>query len=297
MPPGGCGSCRPAPMTALPPAMSWSSPAPGAYTRQLRFGEWISEPVTPLFESWLLTILEERLHAQLQAWTGQAAPRPRHVVVNGWYFYSLNWLSPRASIRNIPSYLAHVIREPRRVAAMFPPSVRHGIALFEREWRTELQPRYRARVAEAAAAVDDAPIAALPALVDELAALAGEYFASLAALAGAAYKMEMNLGQAYRRAPRAEPGGSHLPLLAGFEVPLPRACGAVSLDWWFPAIAVSASAAPDRSGHERVVASGVAPRRRRRPRWPRRRNAFGHSDSCSPRPNGSSRSARSRSRS
>ena len=43
--------------------VSWASPAPGAYTRQLRLGEWIGEPVTPLFESWLLTAMEERMHA------------------------------------------------------------------------------------------------------------------------------------------------------------------------------------------------------------------------------------------
>ena len=42
-------------MTRRQSEVSWNAPAPGAYTRQLRFGEWISEPVTPLFESWLLT--------------------------------------------------------------------------------------------------------------------------------------------------------------------------------------------------------------------------------------------------
>ena len=30
------------PMTALPPDVSWESPAPGAYTRMLRMGEWIA---------------------------------------------------------------------------------------------------------------------------------------------------------------------------------------------------------------------------------------------------------------
>jgi pyruvate,water dikinase len=51
------------PMTALPPDVSWDAPAPGFHTRTYRFGEWISEPVTPLFESWLLTAMEERTHA------------------------------------------------------------------------------------------------------------------------------------------------------------------------------------------------------------------------------------------
>ena len=88
----------------LAPEVSWVAPAPGAFTRQLRFGEWISEPVTPLFESWLLSRMEDSLHQQLQRWTGQGAPRPHHVVVNGWYFYSINWLSLGASIRNGPRW-------------------------------------------------------------------------------------------------------------------------------------------------------------------------------------------------
>ena len=46
---------------------TWEPPSPGVYTRSLRFGEWVSEPVTPLFESWLLSRLEARLHANLQA--------------------------------------------------------------------------------------------------------------------------------------------------------------------------------------------------------------------------------------
>jgi phosphoenolpyruvate synthase/pyruvate phosphate dikinase len=46
------------PMTALPPDVSWDAPEPGFYTRTYRFGEWISQPVTPLFESWLLTAME-----------------------------------------------------------------------------------------------------------------------------------------------------------------------------------------------------------------------------------------------
>ena len=37
--------------------------------------------------------MENRLHASYSGGTGQGAPRPHHVVVNGWYFYSINWLS------------------------------------------------------------------------------------------------------------------------------------------------------------------------------------------------------------
>ena len=89
--------------------VSWDAPAPGAYSRTFRFGEWISGPVTPLFESWLLTTMEERLHDRLREGLGQVAPRPLHVVVNGWYFYSISWMSPSSMARNFPRLLAHAI--------------------------------------------------------------------------------------------------------------------------------------------------------------------------------------------
>jgi phosphohistidine swiveling domain-containing protein len=220
------------PMTALPPDVSWDAPAPGAFSRALRFGEWIPEPVTPLFESWLLSTMEESLHAQLRAWIGQRAPRPHHVIVNGWYFYSLNWLSAGSLARSLPDILGHLIRTPRRVAGVIPPTVRHSIPSSEREWRDHLLPRHRAAVANAEGRVETIPVAGLPALIDELADLAGIYFASIAALAGAAYKMEINLARFYRRHLARSLGGSHLDLLGGLEAPAEPGLHAVAtLDW------------------------------------------------------------------
>jgi rifampicin phosphotransferase len=247
------------PMTALPPEVSWEPPAPGAFTRQLRFGEWIHEPVTPLFESWLLRAMEERLHAQLRTWIGQRAPRPHHVIVNGWYFYSINWLSPGSFARSLPSILWRLVRSPRRVLGVVPPLVRHSYPLYEREWREDLLPRYRAAVAAAEARVETLPVAQLPDLIDEMADLAGEYFASIAAFAGAAYKMEMNLAQFYRRHLAGTLGGSHLPLLAGFEpsaAPAPHAV--VSIDWWFEPSMTDPSTTTRTANHERVVAARQA---------------------------------------
>ncbi len=243
------------PMTALPPDVSWEAPAPGAYTRAFRFGEWISEPVTPLFESWLLTAMENRLHAQLKEWIGQRAPRPYHVVVNGWYFYSMNFLSPAALARTLPHLLWRVIRAPRRVAGLLPPTVRHSIPLSEREWREDLLPRYRAVVERAESRVETMPVSELPALIDDLADTAGEYFASIAAFAGAAYKMEMNLAQFYRRHLTGSLAGSHLPLLAGFESPPDPARHAVaSLDWALAPPPHGGKATRSAQDHGRLVA-------------------------------------------
>ncbi|HEX8026228.1 MAG TPA: PEP-utilizing enzyme [Candidatus Limnocylindrales bacterium] len=236
-------------------AVSWEPGVPGAYTRNLRFGEWISGPVTPLFESWLLTAMEEELHRQLRTRLGQAAPRPLHVVINGWYFYSISWMAPGAMARNLPRMLARAVKEPRGVAAIVPPTVRFSIPYFEREWREDLLPRYRAATAEAATWVEQAPVTDLPALVDRLATLAGEYFTSIAAFAGAAYKMEMNLARFHAANVRPVTGTSHLPLVSGFAPPTdPDRYAVVSLDWSFePAPPVPAGERRRAFDHARVV--------------------------------------------
>jgi phosphohistidine swiveling domain-containing protein len=241
------------PMTGLPPAVSWQSPAPGAYTRQLRFGEWIGQPVTPLFESWLLTAMEDRMHTMLRELIGQRAPRPYHVVVNGWYFYSVNFLSGGALLRSLPGIVSHLVREPKKLAGVMPQTVRHSYPIMEREWRDEVQPRYRATVSRAAGDVEALPVADLPNLVDELADLAGEYFLWIAALGGAAYKTEINLAQFYRRRLAPLLGGSHLPLLAGFDLSAVTSQLSISsLDWWYPPMEASTAPA-DAPDHERVI--------------------------------------------
>jgi rifampicin phosphotransferase len=230
---GGLWILQTRPMTALPPEVSWEPPAPGAYTRTLRFGEWISEPVTPLFESWLLTGMENRTHAFYLKEIGLRMRRPYHVVVNGWYFYTLNWATPAAFARNLPNVLWHLVRSPRKVAGINPATVRHSFPIMERQWRTDLQPRYRAAVEDAERRVEAVAVTELPALIDELADVAGEYFGSVTALAGAAYKMELNLARFYHRHLAPSLGGSHLPLLTGFDAPTGPARHAVaSLDWW-----------------------------------------------------------------
>jgi len=241
-------------MTALPPDISWEPPAPGAYTRTFRFGEWISEPVTPLFESWLLTAMENRLHALLEELLGERDPRPYHVVVNGWYYYSINWLSARVFARNLPGMLWHLIRTPRYVAGLFPATVRHSVPPLERDWREDILPRYRAAVAAAEGRVETLPVTELPALIDELADFAGEYFTSIAALAGGAFKIEINLAQFYRRHLARSLGGSHLPLVAGFEPPAdPGQHAVVSLDWWHAPLPPAEGAATPGGRHASVV--------------------------------------------
>ena len=212
----------------------WEAP-PGAYARSFRLGEWIGEPVTPLFESWLLTTMEETMHREYARLVGQVAPRPLHVIVNGWYYYSLNFLpaSFGAVARMLPGLLVRLVREPRRVAPAFPLLARFGIDLYVDEWRRELLPAYRAAVEHAAAEIATGSPERLRTLVDELAVLAGRYFASVTFVAGYGWKTEVPLSRFYRRHLQSTLGGHPQVLLRGLVQPTNAPHDVQSLDWSF----------------------------------------------------------------
>ena len=79
----------------------WESPVPGGHWRRnWRLGEWISEPVTPLFGTWMLPML---VAAREEAGTGElgwearnsfSMAKPWHCIVNG-YFYTRQDRPPR----------------------------------------------------------------------------------------------------------------------------------------------------------------------------------------------------------
>jgi len=233
--------------------MRWEAP-PGAFARNFRLGEWIGDPVTPLFESWLLTTMEETMHADYARLVGQPAPRPLHVIVNGWYYYNLGFLptSVRAIARTLPGLVVRLARNPRRVAPAIPPLARFGVDLYVREWREELLPAYLAAVTQAASVVETTPLERLPAIVDDLAAFAGRYFTSITMVAGYGWKTEIPLGRFYRDHLRERIGGHHQELLRGLSVPTTPAHAASSLDWYFPTAGESAHI-PDRDRDRRYA--------------------------------------------
>ena len=235
------------PITGLPDAVSWEPPAPGVYHRSFRFGEWIPEPVTPLFESWLLTRMEERLHEFIGEQVGQVAPKPLHVMINGWYFYSMNWMPvPGVALtRNLLRIVPRLPKNWRKVAGMFPQTARFGYRVFEDQWRTEFLPGYRKTVADAEDRVETLSPAALVNTIDELADQAGLYFAWMAVVAGSAYKMENQLAVFWNRHLKPKIGLSHMVLLQGLErsTAARRAPQLETLDWSKPPMAPSTTAA------------------------------------------------------
>lgn len=215
--------------------VTWEAP-PGAWARNFRLGEWLGSPVTPLFETWLLARIEEGFEGSFQRMFGFPPRPPHHAIINGWYFGSLNFLpqTPLAMIGTLARYfLPRFLVRPRWTSVAIPPLAGLGVELHARAWREEILPGYRASVAEAEARVGSLSPAELIALIDDLGRAAGGYFASIAIVAGFAWKAELPLAEWVKKHGVAE---SHLPLLVGLGAAAPPPHAVSSLDWFHPTL-------------------------------------------------------------
>jgi rifampicin phosphotransferase len=95
------------PITALPDVVDWTPTEPGYWLRTFRLGEWLSDPMTPLFQEWLLGLLEEGFLHGMRQTTGTAISFPS-AAINGWYY---TMAGPRPS--SIPGRLMRAIVESR----------------------------------------------------------------------------------------------------------------------------------------------------------------------------------------
>ncbi len=223
------------PMTALSEPLTWSPPGRGWWLRNFRLGEWLPEPVTPLFAGWLLPVLERGIARAMQAESGIPL-RPAGAVVNGWYY-----TTPPPRVDGRPAL--QLLRHPRAMLAaprvllllLHPERMPRELARMTRHWREELLPRYREIVAAAPAAGEAAPPAELAGLIEQVGEVAGEYSWSVATLAGSQWKIEAALSR-FCRAHVPDLGQSPQLLvsgLAGAEPDLPPHA-LHSIDWYWP---------------------------------------------------------------
>jgi rifampicin phosphotransferase len=66
--PAVAGDLQSRPITGFPEPVSWEPAVPGCDVRSFRLGEWLGDPVTPLFASWLLSRLEQRFREMQGGW-------------------------------------------------------------------------------------------------------------------------------------------------------------------------------------------------------------------------------------
>ncbi len=249
------------PITALPEPVAWEVPLPGAWARDIRLGEWLGDPLTPLFASWGLPRIEEQLSANSRQIAGVSIPQPMHMLVNGWYFCSLGFLfipsSPANMLWRLLRLLPKALVQPRGVAMTMPFTARFGVELFVRKWRETLLPHYQALVQQDASRVDQLDAPDLIRLVEELARVAGDYFTSITLVAGFAWKAEMPLAAFYRTYLFPRIGGSYQQLLCGLSAvsPVSASHAVACLDWFHPTLGEQSSShvtGPDPAAEARL---------------------------------------------
>jgi phosphohistidine swiveling domain-containing protein len=236
---GGLWLLQARPMTALPDPVDWTPPAPGYWMRNLRLGEWLPEPMTPLFADWLLDRLDHGEQQATRAHVGTTLPFP-HAAINGWYYLATPPLSPRTILAallqgrgRLLRFLRDAVLGPGRDPAAADRRLLAGLA---EQWRTELLPRYQRLVQAGEQQLPTASAEQLVGIIDQVGAAAGEQLWSLEVVGGAAWKMEGALARFARQhlAPTVEASVQQLLVgLPGSQPDLP-AHAVQSLDWAHP---------------------------------------------------------------
>jgi rifampicin phosphotransferase len=236
---GGLWLLQARPMTALPDPVDWTPPAPGYWMRNLRLGEWLPEPMTPLFANWLLDRLEDGEQQATRADVGAALAFP-HAAVNGWYYLGTPALSPRTigtallqGRGRLLRFFRYGVLGPGRDPVVADRRLLAGLA---NQWHAELLPRYQRLVGDGDQQVEAASPEQLAAVVDRVGAAAGEQLWSLAVVGGSAWKMEGALARFARQHLAATINASVQELLVGLPGSQPdlAAHAVQSLDWAHP---------------------------------------------------------------
>ncbi|MFF1251672.1 PEP/pyruvate-binding domain-containing protein [Pseudarthrobacter sp. NPDC058329] len=256
------------PMTAVPEPVVWRAPGKGAWIRNFRLGEWLPEPVTPLFMDWVIPCMDAAYNDAVFRSAGLRVPMG-NATVNGWYYVAppTPRALPRLLLGGKPSSLPYFFNLV--VRPMIDPAGADRAVLrdLEVQWRSQHLPAYRSLVDSYRDVPLPSSVAGLMDLVEQVARAAGQYLWFFAATGGAAWKMELVLARFWRRhlapafAVRQEQGlddgGGYQVLLGGLAPALPvKVDHAVySLDWYHPT-AGEEPAPPAGSGS---VSQGAAP--------------------------------------
>jgi rifampicin phosphotransferase len=236
---GGLWLLQARPMTALPDPVTWTPPASGYWMRNLRLGEWLPDPMTPLFADWLLRRLDHGEQQATRTHVGMTLPFP-HAAINGWYYLATPQLSPAAILSALVRGRGRLLRF-MRFAVLGPgrdpvAADRRLLAGLAEQWHKDLLPRYKRLVQAGDQQLQTASGEQLTAIIDQIGAAAGEQLWSLAVVGGSAWKMEAALARFCRQHLATTVNTSVQQLLAGLPGTQPDLPGHAvqSLDWYHP---------------------------------------------------------------
>ncbi|MFE4194934.1 PEP-utilizing enzyme [Paenarthrobacter sp. NPDC056912] len=243
-------------MTALPEPVSWIAPGKGVWARNFRLGEWLPDPLTPLFANWLIPRVESGFLDGMEDDVHVRVPF-RYGSVNGWYFNSppipTPWTVAPLILRSrgrLPWFLINALLRASTNPAAAHRAVLHGLEL---KWREQLLPGYQELVRQTEGEVETASPARLIELVDAISRQAGIQLWSLSVVGGSAWKMEAALAVFWKKhlaGPLGDtPAGNqgHQVLLRGFTGTRPSEANhaVYSLDWYYPTAGETRNAGRD----------------------------------------------------
>jgi len=229
------------PISIVYEEVEWDLPKSGLWLRNFRLGEWLDNPVTPLFASWLLPKLDNKLYSNLEKILHIPTPKPYHIIVNGWYFATGNFLpkNPLDAIWKLFRYiLPSLIFKPRRMAILIPKISYWGIKLYEKEWREQILPEYLALIENYQSKITESSLPSLFDMIEEITEIVGTYFYSLITVAGSAWKPEFKFANYYNKniAPSIDEDYQILLQGLGTATSEPYDHAVTNLDWYHPTL-------------------------------------------------------------
>ena len=257
------------PMTALPEPAPWTAPGPGFWWRNFRLGEWLPEPMTPLFSDWLLPLIEDGFLDGMRDSVGAVVPF-RYASVNGWYYNAIPVPTPGLLLRALAQSRGRIVRivfnALVRVSRNPRGADRAVLGQLYRTWHDVELPAYRRLVEAGGTQPADADSDELISLVDRVGRAAGRQLWFLAIVGGSAWKMEARLALFADKhlhqlscddAPLADGIQVLLGALPGLDPEMPDHA-VFSADWYWPTgtNAAGGDALPDPHGparHHRLV--------------------------------------------
>ena len=233
------------PMTALTDPLEWIPPGPGLWMRNFRLGEWLPEPMTPLFADWLLPHIEDGYLDGMRDSVGAAIPF-RYATVNGWYYNAVPVPTPTLLARAVAQSRGRIVpvlfNALIRVFRNPVGADRAVLGALYRTWHDAELPAYRRLIEDGQAQLLDATEDDLAGIIDRVGRAAGRQLWFLAILGGSAWKMEARLAQfanqhlsrlANDSGPLTDGVQVLLRALPGVESAMPSSA-VFSADWFWP---------------------------------------------------------------
>ncbi|MFD5074261.1 PEP/pyruvate-binding domain-containing protein [Streptomyces sp. NPDC058371] len=226
------------PMTAVPDReLVWPRPARGEWRRDIRLGEWLPEPVTPLFATWFLPTIDRRFRRAQWQRSGVLVSKPSYQLIHGWYYHSP--LGDRRSSVLLRGMLARPGFACAMLAGRRRPSITNSFVVDKEIAALE---KYTSGIDGALLATVDKGLdslseGALVAFVSHLVDLVSDYVWPMLLVGGAAWRAEHALARYYRRMLLPDLGLPHHGLLTARQQADDIASHAVStLDWCRPTL-------------------------------------------------------------